>query len=82
MDPSNTQRVEDNRVSDCQLVRRNDNLTGIADVRIQRQTKALVGDDALIVLASRLGGVAVARIGDWVFLGRDSFRASKQAHIT
>ena len=81
MAPSNTQRVEDKCVSDCQLVRRNDNLTGIADNRIQCQTPALVADDALAVLASRLGGVAVAVIGDWVFLGHDFFRASKQAHI-
>ena len=35
MAPQNTKRVEDNGISDCQLVGINDNLTGIVDNGIQ-----------------------------------------------
>jgi hypothetical protein len=41
MAPSNAQRVEDHGVSDCQLVRTNDNLAGIVDNGIQFQTPAV-----------------------------------------
>jgi hypothetical protein len=50
--PENTERVEGNRVSDCQLARIYDNLAGIANNGIQCQAPALVADDALTVLTS------------------------------
>jgi hypothetical protein len=62
--PSNTKRVEDNGVPDCQLVRIDDNLTGIVDNGIHRQTPALVVDDPLAVLTGRLHVVPVAVMGN------------------
>jgi hypothetical protein len=52
MAPYDAKRVEDNGISDCQLVGINDNLTGIVDNGIQCQTPVLMTDDALTVLTS------------------------------
>ena len=58
--------MEDNGISDCQLVGINDNLTGVVDNGIQCQAPVLVADYALTVLTSRFGVVAVAMIRDWI----------------
>jgi hypothetical protein len=68
--------VENNGVSDCQLVGIPDNLTGIVDNWIQRQTPALVADDPLAVLTSRLRVVLVAVIRDWLVEGHEFFSSS------
>jgi hypothetical protein len=62
MQPANAQRVEENRVPDCQPIRMNDDLAGIADNGVQRQAPVLVADDTLAVLTGRLGMIAVAVI--------------------
>jgi len=80
MPPSNTQRVENNRVSDGQLVRINDSFAGIADNRIQSQTPALVAYGPFTVLTSRLGAVLIAVIRDRVFVRhKHIFLASMKA---
>jgi hypothetical protein len=71
--PCNSQRVENNGISDCQLVGIQDNLTGIVDNRIQRQTPALVADDPLAVLTRRLRVVRVAVMRDWLVVGHEFF---------
>jgi hypothetical protein len=76
MVPCNAQRVENNGVSDCQVVGIQDNLTGIVDNWIQRRTPALVADDPLAVLTSRLRVVLVAVIRDWLVVGHEFFSSS------
>jgi len=71
--PYNAERMENNGVSECQLVGIQDNLTGIVDNWIQRQTPALVVDDPLAVLTSRLRVVLVAVIRDWLVVGHEFF---------
>lgn len=71
MAPKNTERVEHDGVSDCQLVRIGHNLTGIVDNGIDRQTPGLVMDDPFTVLTGRLRVVPVAVIRDWVIVGHD-----------
>src|SRR5579872_7029607 len=68
--------MENNGVSDCQLVGIQDNLTGIVDNWIQRQTPALVADDSLAVLTSRLRVVLVAVIRDWLVVRHEFFSSS------
>src|SRR5579864_8290042 len=68
--------MENNGVSDCQLVGIQDNLTGIVDNWIQRQTPALVADDSLAMLTSRLRVVLVAVIRDWLVGGHEFFSTS------
>src|SRR4029077_4310804 len=60
--PLNAERVEDNRVSDCQFIFRNHNLVGVADNWIKRLTPALMVDNTVTVFTSRLGVVPVAVI--------------------
>ena len=62
MVPQNAERVEDNRVSDCQFIGRNHNFVGVADNWIKRLTPALVVDDTVTVFTSCLGVVPVAVI--------------------
>jgi hypothetical protein len=52
MAPQNTERVKNNGVSYCQLVRINDNLRRIVDNGIQSQAPSLVANDALTGLTS------------------------------
>jgi hypothetical protein len=58
--------VEDDGISDSQLIGINDNLAGIVDNGVQCQAPALMADYAFTVLTSRFGVVAVAMIRDWV----------------
>ena len=60
--PPNTQRVEDDRVSDGQCAGRNDDFASVADNRIKCGTPALVANDAITVFTSCLGVVPVAVI--------------------
>src|ERR1700756_2999675 len=68
--------MENDGVSDCQLVGIQNNLTGIVDNWIQRQTPALVADDPLAVLTGRLRIVLVAVIPDWFVVKHEFFSAS------
>src|SRR5258708_27342088 len=69
MAPSNTQRMENNGVSDCQLPRINDNLTGIAGNWIQHQTPALVPDAPLRMLPRPFRAVPIALTPTWSVRG-------------
>ena len=60
--PQNAERVEDNRVSDCQFIGRNHNFVGVADNWIKPLTPALVVYDTVTVFTSCLGVVPVAVI--------------------
>jgi hypothetical protein len=60
MVPHDTERVEDNRVSDRQLIRRNYNFVGVADSRIKCLTPAFVMDHTVTVFTSCLRVVPVA----------------------
>ena len=62
MTPQNAKRVENNGISVGQLVGISDNLTGIVDDGIDRQTPGLVVEDPFAVLTGRLRAVAVAVI--------------------
>ena len=68
--------MKNNGVSDCQLIGIQDNLTGIVDKWIQRQTPALVADDPLAVLTGRLRVVLVAVVRDWLVVGHEFFSSS------
>lgn len=60
--PLNTQRVEDDRVSDRQCAGRNNDFASVADNRIKCRTPALVANGAITVCTSCLGLVLVAVI--------------------
>lgn len=62
MAPQNTERVEHNGISGGQLIGISDNLTGIVDDGIDRQTPRLVVEDPFTVLTRRLRAVPVAVI--------------------
>ena len=62
MTPQDAERVEHNGISGGQLVGISDNLTGIVDDWIDRQTPGLVVEDPFAVLTGRLRAVAVAVI--------------------
>src|ERR1700758_4716204 len=72
--------MENDGVSDCQLVGIQDNLTGIVDNWIQRQTPALVADDSLAMLTSRLRVVLVAVIRGWLVAGHEFSSSIKFAN--
>ena len=62
MVPQNSERVEDNRVSDCQFIGRNHNFVGVADNWIEPLTPTLMVYDTVTVFTSCLGVVPVAVI--------------------
>lgn len=79
MAPQNAERVEHNGVSDCELVRIGNDLTGVVDNGIDRQTPGLVVEDSLTVLTGRLRVVPVAVIRDG-FVVEHEFSSFK-AHV-
>ena len=66
MTPKNAQRVQDDRVFHRHFLGMDNNLVGVVNDRIYRQTPRLVTEDALALLTSRLRVVPIAVIRDWI----------------
>src|SRR5438270_1901519 len=69
MTPKNTQRVQDDRVFPRHFLGIDNDFVGVVDRRIHRQAPALMSEDTVTLLTSRLCVVSVAVIRDWVILG-------------